>query len=94
VCVVSMVMDHYSDKWSRRWPATPGPYEVPPPVIIPVPAPATPGISPEEIKEFRDLLERAREYDRRNNEPDCELDEKRERVRELAERLGVKIDFL
>ena len=45
-------------------------------------------------EEFRKLLERAREYDRRHNQPDCELESKRQEILRLAESLGVKIDFV
>jgi hypothetical protein len=88
MCAVSMVMDHYRDKWR---PLVPQPWETAPSSwTLPVPSP----ISPAEIEEFRRLLERAREYDRKNNEPDCELAEKRDAVKELADRLGVKVDFV
>lgn len=56
--------------------------------------PKPPVITAEEIAEFRKLLERAREYDRKHNQPDCELEEKRMKIRELATTLGVEIDFL
>ena len=91
-----MVMDHYWDNWKDR---TPAPYLVVPsqpfqPYIPPNPIqPVTPPITPEEIAEFRKLLERAREYDKRNNEPDCELDEKKQRLKKLAEELGISISF-
>lgn len=89
MCVVSMVMDHYWDKWKDR---TPAPYH---PVMPTIPTwPLEPAITPEEIREFRKLLDRAREYDRKNNEPDCELEEKRQRVKRLAEELGVEIEFI
>lgn len=87
MCSVSMIMDHQYDEWQRRlqqWqpPAWPyQPYQPPP-------------IRPEEVEEFRRLLDRAREYDRKNNEPDCELEEKRQKLRDLADTLGVKIDFV
>lgn len=89
MCVVSMVMDHFHDKWKdyQLPPVTPLPWGS---VNITYPSP----ITPEEINEFRKLLERAREYDKKNNEPDCELQEKKELVKQLAEKLGVKIDFL
>jgi len=48
----------------------------------------------EKIKELEELLQRAREYDKRNNEPDCELSEKKETLRTLAKQLGVEIRFL
>lgn len=78
--VVSMVSDHYWDKWRDLTPPQVYPYQ--------------PAITTAEIEEFRKLLERAREYDKKNNEPDCELKEKKERLLKLAEELGVKIDFL
>jgi hypothetical protein len=83
-----MVMDHKWDDWTRKYvqPVTPpSPYQ--PFVTPPLPTPA-------EIDEFRRLLERAREYDKRNNEPDCELESKRQKLRDLADMLGVKIDFV
>lgn len=84
MCTVSMIMDHFGDKFQERvyryqwWP----------------PLQSEPAVTPEEIAEFRKLLERAREYDKRNNEPDCELESKKARVRKLAEDLGVKVDFV
>ena len=83
MCVVSMVMDHYWDRWYPR--------VIDPPIYTYTPVPA---ITQEEVDEFRRLLERAREYDKRNNEPDCELDSKKAKVKDLADKLGVKIDFL
>ena len=87
MCVVSMVVDHFYDKWKDRRPEPYNPY----PSIPPWPGPAS--ISPEEIQEFRELLKRAREYDKRNNEPDCEMDEKKQRLQKLADELGVTISF-
>jgi hypothetical protein len=97
MCVVSMVMDHFHDKWAPRvptWPTIPSPQPVPLPYVPAPPAVPFPGITPEEIQELRDLLERAREYDRRNSEPDCELDSKKDALKKLAKALGVEIDFL
>ena len=102
MCVVSMVMDHKYDEWYRKYcppqpiqplPTIPiQPLPTIPFVPVPVPVPALP--TKEEIDEFRRLLERARAYDKRNNEPDCELVEKRQKLLKLAEQLGVKIDFV
>lgn len=81
MCVYSMITDHYHDKWreiEKTWP----------------PFRPEPAIPQSEIDEFRKLLERAREYDRKNNEPDCGLEDKKKKVRELADRLGVKVEFL
>ena len=75
-----MVYDHYEDKW-RRYTQPPHQNFYPP-------------ITTDEIEEFRRLLERAREYDRAHGQPDCELVEKRKRVQQLADELGVQVDFL
>lgn len=85
MCTVSMIMEHYREKWEPRL------YEWPPafPKLNQEPA-----ITDEEIREFRTLLERAREYDKRNNEPDCELNEKRDAIKRIAKSLGVEISFL
>lgn len=92
MCVVSMIMDHYHDKWAPYYPQPTVPV-YPPVPYVPMPMPV-PAISPEEVSEFRRLLERARAYDRKHNEPDCELEEKKRKVRELAKALGVDLgDF-
>lgn len=87
MCVVSMVMDHFYEGWKYRQPQ---PWIVP----MPVPFPGTTPISPAELDEFRRLLERAREYDKKMNQPDCELEEKRQKLLKLAGELGVNIDFV
>jgi hypothetical protein len=90
MCAVSMVMDGKFDDWYRRYSVPAGPdwtVPLPPPPVVPLPTPL-------EVEEFRRLLERAREYDRRNGEPDCEMDEKRRKLKSLAEQLGVEIDFV
>jgi hypothetical protein len=91
MCVVSMIMDHYGDKWGR---IAPQPVPAYPWVVPMVPVAPQPLIPPEDVAEFKRLLERAREYDRKMGEPDCELEEKRKKVKDLAEALGVKVDFL
>lgn len=87
MCVVSMVMDHYIDRWKLYVPPNTN-TNIDPNISI-----ATP-ITAAEIAEFRTLLERAREYDRKHNEPACELQEKRDLLKRLAQALGVEIDFV
>lgn len=90
MCTYSMIVDARYDDWQRRT-GTPD-YQFYP--LGPAPSPATPLVTPQEIEEFRRLLERAREYDRAHNEPDCEVEEKRQRIKALAEKLGVKVEFV
>lgn len=60
------------------------------PVFVTVSSP----ISQAEVDEFRRLLERARDYDRRMNQPDCELRDKRDALLAIAKALGVDISFI
>lgn len=92
MCVYSMVMDHYHDKWNQP------PYkfpQLPEPMVRPIEPPALPKpITADEIDEFRRLLERARKYDVETGQRDCETDEKRKRLLDLAKELGVEISFV
>lgn len=83
MCVYSMVMDHYRDKWNPLKELTKAPEYTPTAPLIPQ----------ADIDEFYKLLERAREYDKKNNEPDCELESKKEALTNLAKLLGVEIIF-
>lgn len=101
MCVVSMIMDHYRERWEpyvipqQPWPTWPQQPSVPDQMArLAEFLNPKPQISPEEVAEFRKLLERAREYDKRNNEPDCELAEKRNALLVIAKALGVELSFL
>lgn len=92
MCVVSMVMDHYWEKWAPQTPAPmpPAPYYPPiAPFVIPANIPTQ-----EEIDEFRALLARAREYDRKHNEPDCDNEPKKKALKDLAKTMGIDISFV
>lgn len=78
MCVVSMIMDHYNDRWTQPQQPVRLPWmQQDPPLLI----------TKQELAEFRKLLDRAREYDKRMGEPDCELEEKKAKVLALAEEL-------
>ena len=82
-----MIYDHYSERWGGTLPYAPnGNY--------PVTTWPPPGPTPQEVEEFRKLLERAREYDKKNNEPDCELAEKKAALKKIADSLGIDISFI
>lgn len=84
MCVVSMIMDHYDDSWYKK-------YYIPTAPYLPVTTPQIPQI---EIDEFKKLLERAREYDKKHDQPNCELESKRQKLLEMARDLGVEINFI
>ena len=83
MCAVSMIYDAKVAEWQQRYWTQPAFYNNPY-VLLP---------TAEEMREFRDLLQRAREYDKKHNQPDCELAEKRERLKKMADELGVEITF-
>lgn len=92
MCVLSMVVDHYSDKWEDRnlWR---GPYmETSPWTTLPE-GKLTPMITEEEIEELRKLLGRAREYDKKNSEPDCESKDKIDRLKKILQDMKVSVEI-
>lgn len=95
MCVVSMVGDHYADKWRNiMQPQFPHVPQTPQQQFI-IHTP----ISREEfdalkrdVEEMKALLKRAKEYDERNNEPECEIEEKMDLLRKVAKAVGVDLD--
>lgn len=88
MCVSSMIMDHYQDKWTN--PLNP---------LFPLAPSPIPPVSKEDfdalkrdVEEMKALLKRAVDYDKRNNEPECEMAEKVALVRKVAEMVGVTLD--
>lgn len=97
MCVVSMISDHYNDKWKERWPipgypTQPPTESTPPSIFINQPAEITRAEFEElkkEVQEMKELLKRAKKYDEENNEPDCEMDEKVALLKKIADFVGV-----
>lgn len=107
MCVVSMVGDFYSDKWKQPWPQPKSfPPEKPiiPISVEDIVKTASPTIYKEyvtkedfdvlkkEVLEMKELLKRALDYDKRNNEPNCEMEEKVALLRQVAEFVGVTLE--
>lgn len=94
MCSVSMIGDFYSDKWRN-----PPPNQLPiNPLGYPLPT-VSPPITREEFEalkrdvlDMKELLKRAKAYDERNGEPDCEIDEKMDLLRKVAKLVGVDLD--
>lgn len=85
MCVVSMIGDHYQDKWNPVWNEIRLPSEV---------SKADFEKLKTEVEEMKKLLERAVEYDKKNNEPHCEKSEKVELLKKVAEFVGVDLKDL
>lgn len=79
MCVVSMIGEHYAEKWRPFQQFPPGqlsPYHLPP------------GVTRGEF----DALKRAKFYDEAHGEPECEVEEKMALLRKVALLIGVDLD--
>lgn len=92
MCVVSMVGDHFHDKWKDKQFPGPGTW----PNMYP---PLNSGISrtefealKKEVEEMKQLLIRAVEYDKRTNQPHCEMEEKIATLKRVAQLVGVDLE--
>jgi hypothetical protein len=92
MCVVSMIGDHFHDKWDplRQYIPQQNPYTN---------ISYTTLVTKEEfnklkieVEEMKALLKRAKIYDEKNNEPNCEIEEKMTFLREVAKLVGVDLD--
>lgn len=97
MCVVSMVGYHYADKWRGlpwiepvvpQWPWT---GDEGTRADSPISRSEFDALK-REVEEMKALLKRAKDYDERNNEPDCEIDEKMDFLRRVAKLDVVDLD--
>lgn len=88
MCVVSMVTDHYSRRWpTPKWEDVTFPH-------YPNTLPSTPALpTPAEYQDFLELVRKAREYDKRTNQPDCPDAEKLKWMDELEQRMVKKYNL-
>lgn len=87
MCFVSVVMQGQIDQWSQQLPNL---NDIP--HAIPQPSQAE---LERQLKAFKDLIERARQRDLLENQPDCEMEDKKRILQELADKLGIgKLTFL
>lgn len=97
MCVVSMVGDYYGDKWKQPKSFPPDPNEQI--SILDLMKYPSSTISRQEfdslkteVLEMKELLKRALDYDKRNNEPNCEMEEKVALLKKVAEYVGVTLE--
>lgn len=95
MCVYSAIGDYARDNWTKRYPfiqpwVDPGPHSIPPPSV---PAPTREefeGLA-REVRALKDLLQAAKTYDKMTHQPDCEMEEKIELIRNVAKFVGVDL---
>lgn len=93
MCVVSMVGDFYHEKWN--------PLLIPNPnvsidtkffqTILPVSREEFDSLK-KEVLEMKELLRRAKIYDEKNGEPNCEVEAKLVTLKKIAELVGISLD--
>lgn len=84
MCTVSMIGDHYRDKWMPVYPA--------PSINIPAVSREEFEALKREILDLKALLKKAKKYDEDNGEPKCEMDTKIAFLKAMAKELGVDLD--
>ena len=87
MCTVSMVGDHYSDIFKQKM------------LHVAQEGWSIPSVSRQEfddlrrqVEEMKALLVRAKEYDERNNEPHCEMEDKVALLKQVAKLVGVSLE--
>lgn len=85
MCVVSMVTDHFYKRWlTPEWSDVTFPGALPSTHPLPTPV---------EYHDFLELVRKAREYDKRTNQPDCPDAEKVKWMDELEQRMVKKYNL-
>lgn len=98
MCVVSYVGDYWKDDFEDKWPNI---YEK----IITEPSPNTIDMNQfatkediaairREIEELKKLLKAAIKYDEATNQPHCEMEDKIDLIKKVAEMVGVDLSDL
>ena len=85
MCVVSMVGDHYNEKWNKP------DYSQIFNNLGNITRQEFDALK-KEVEEMKELLKRAKIYDEVNNEPNCEMENKVATLRKIAELFGVDLD--
>lgn len=98
MCSYSFISDHYIHEWQHPYRSPPMvPMPLKHPDIIPIPEILNPPkivpLTLEEVESVRKLLEKAKQYDIDNEEPECELEDKKKTLKELAKAWGIEVEF-
>jgi hypothetical protein len=85
MCVVSMIGDHFHDKWNQP------PYNQYWQDLSKITRQEFDALK-KEVEEMKELLKKAKLYDEKNNEPNCEIEEKIKTLKKIAELMGVDLN--
>ena len=81
MCTYSMVSDHFM----KQYPS----YQAP---VYNWPVPYN-GPTKEQFQELIDLLKAAKRIDIATGQPDCELESKKQTLRDMAKQLGIQVEI-
>lgn len=93
MCVVSMIMDHYQEKFKPYIYPTVSPDMIRP--LTEIPLLVTRGEFDQlkkDVAEMKELLKKAQLYDQKNNEPDCGLEDKIELMKKIGQLVGIDLE--
>lgn len=95
MCVVSFIGDHYEEKWQPYLPLLPTAVGADVNYGIKI----FPRISrsefdqlKKEVEEMKKILIKAKIYDEKNNEPNCEMEEKIKFIKQIAKFVGIDLE--
>ena len=86
MCVVSMVGDHYSNKWEKEFPKL-NEKDFRLDLLQ-----AQLDLLKKEVEEMKELLSKAVQYDTEHNQPHCEIEDKLNTLKKIAELVGIDLD--
>lgn len=99
MCVVSNIGDSWKDQFPERYPWYPYEQGIVPGKLDPAPKINLNLITREEfdklkadVEALKELLKAAKIYDEKTNQKDCEMDEKIEFIKKIADAVGVNLE--
>lgn len=87
MCSLSVVMDYGIQQWPK-YTAMPEPM-----IFGPIPKSEPPGPTKEQFEEFLKLMRAAKRFDEATGQPNCELESKKQIIRDMAKQLGVPVEL-
>lgn len=99
MCAVSNIGDQFGrDYWEKKYPTQPFPFAPYPEIKGPQVVPSDSGVSRKdfddlrkEVMELKELLLAAKKFDEATGQPNCEIEEKVEILKKVAELVGVDL---
>lgn len=93
MCVVSMVGDFFDEHWKQKpWVSSPNNPNESYKIDFTLVTRAEFEALKTEVRILKELLVKAKEYDTKNNEPNCSMEHKVKLLKEIAKQLGVELD--